>query len=290
VIDIENVTKRFQSLEAISNVTLHLEQGSVLGILGPNGAGKTTLFRLIAGFLQPDEGRLRVSGPGWPAIGYKPERLLFPGNMRVGGYMNLAALLGNLRGEEAKRAVDESLSRFQLQHAFNMRIKQCSKGMRQRLALAQSTIGNPSLLLFDEPSNGLDPEGQFSICRQIKQLHAEGKTIVLASHQLQEVTEVCTHLVILNRGEIRYERPMVEALAEKPHAKIQVDEELMPLEPLLLSLHEGIEIHGTEIILNNGARSMRRQILNILLGAGYDVIRVSEQHTTLEEIYEQTIR
>lgn len=290
MINIENVTKRFQSLRAINNVSLHLEPGSVLGVLGPNGAGKTTLFRLIAGFLQPDEGRLKASGPSWPAIGYKPERLLFPGNMRVGRYLTLAAKLGNLRGDEVERAVGASLARFQLAHAVNMKIKQCSKGMRQRLALAQAVIGDPPLLLLDEPSNGLDPEGQVSICEQIKDLHTEGKTIVLASHQLHEVTEVCTHLVILDRGEVRYERPMIEALAEKPHATIRVDNDLTPLEPLLASLHKDIEIHGTEIVLKDGALSMRRQILSIVLSAGYDVIRLVEQHATLEEIYEETIQ
>jgi ABC-2 type transport system ATP-binding protein len=290
VIEIVNVSKRFQSLMAISNVSLNLEQGSVLGILGPNGAGKTTLFKLIAGFLQPDEGHLTAPGQSWPTIGYKPERLLFPGNMRVGRYLKLAAELCNLKGAEAEQAVSVSLARFQLGHAVNMKIKQCSKGMRQRLALAQSTIGDPPLLLLDEPSSGLDPDGQASICEQIKELHAEGKTVVLASHQLHEVTKVCTHLVILNRGEIRYKRPMQEALAEKNRATIRVDKDLAPLAPLLTSLHEDIEIDGTEIALNNNALLVRRRILSILLSAGYDVIGLVEQHATLEDVYAQTIQ
>jgi ABC-2 type transport system ATP-binding protein len=290
VIQIVNVTKRFQSLLAINNVTLQVERGNVLGVLGPNGAGKTTLFRLIAGFLLPDEGRLQARGSRWPAIGYKPERLLFPGNMRVGHYLNLAADLCNLKGTEAERAVATNLARFQLGHAVNMKIKHCSKGMRQRLSLAQSIIGDPPLLLLDEPSNGLDPDGQASICEQIKELHEDGKTIVLASHQLHEVTKVCTHLVILNRGAVLYERPMTEALAEKPHATIRVDKDITPLEPLLVSLHEDIEIEGTEIILNNEAISLRRHVLSILLGAGYDVTHLAEQHATLEEIYERTIQ
>ena len=290
VIKIVNVTKHFQSLMAINNVTLHLHEGSVLGVLGPNGAGKTTLFRLIAGFLQPDEGRLGPAGSEWPMIGYKPERLLFPGNMRVGRYLKLAAELCSLKGARADKEVSASLERFQLGHAANMKINQCSKGMRQRLALAQSTIGDPPLLLLDEPSNGLDPEGQASIREQIRELHVEGKTVVLASHQLHEVTQICTHLVILDQGQIRYERPMIEALAERPHATIRVDKDLTPIAPLLQSLHTNVEARGTEIVLNNEALMLRRQILNILLSAGYDVLSLVEKHATLEDIYAQTIR
>jgi len=291
VIEINGVTKRYQTLVAIDDVSLKIIPGEVIGILGPNGAGKTTLFRLITGSLNPDSGQIQSIGQSWPTIGYKPERLLFPSDMRVRKYLSMMASLSNLRGKEAERAVQQGLANVDLLDAADKKIKQCSKGMRQRLALAQALIGKPSLLLLDEPSNGLDPEGQSDICRLIKQLQRRGITIVLASHQLAEVTQVCTHLLILNKGSIHYESSMQDALAERPHTSIEVDRELFSLTPLLESLHPEIEIkpESREIVLNHEAIALRPQVLSMLLSAGYDIIQIQQSYVTLAEIYAEAV-
>jgi ABC-type multidrug transport system ATPase subunit len=258
VIELHNVTKRYDSLTAVDNISLSIPQGEVVGILGPNGAGKTTLFKLIAGFLNPDSGQIRPAATrDWPRIGYKPERLLFPNHLRVRQYLQLVASLSNLSGQEADRAVADSLDKVRLTESAGKKISECSKGMRQRLGLAQTLIGNPSLFLLDEPSNGLDPEGQDEICRRIQELHAQGKTIVLASHQLFEVTQICTRLIILKQGTIHYENQIEGALAERPNATIRVDKSLEPIKPLLLSLHPEIEINENEVILHREAMTLR---------------------------------
>ena len=290
MIELTNVTKKFDSLTAVNNISLSIPQGEVVGVLGPNGAGKTTLFKLIAGFLTPDSGRIRPSTPEWPAIGYKPERLLYPNHLRVREYLNLVASLSNFSGPQAKNIVDDSLERVNLGEAAEKKINDCSKGMRQRLGLAQTLIGSPSLLLLDEPSNGLDPQGQAEICRQIQNLHTQGKTILLASHQLPEVTQVCTSVIILNEGKIHYQNQMQGVLAERPYATIRVDKEIIDLAPILLGLHSDIEINGTEIILNKEAMTFRRQILSILISAGYDITKVEQNRVTLAEIYAEAIR
>jgi ABC-type multidrug transport system ATPase subunit len=290
VIELTNVTKRFDSLTAVNNLSLTIPKGEVLGVLGPNGAGKTTLFKLIAGFLTPDSGQIRPSGQEWPTIGYKPERLLYPNHLKVRQYLEMVASLSNLNGVEAKKRVDESLERVGLVYAADKKINDCSKGMRQRLGLAQTLIGSPSMLLLDEPSNGLDPEGQAEICRQIQTLHSQGKTILLASHQLGEVTQVCTSLLILNHGNSHYQNRMEGALAERPFATIRVDKEVDALAPLLLSMHPEIEIDGNEIILNREAMRLRRHILSILIGGGYDILKVEQNRVTLAEIYAEATR
>lgn len=292
MIEISGVTKRFQSLVAIDDLSLNINAGEVLGVLGPNGAGKTTLFRLITGSLNPDTGRIRSTGMRWPEIGYKTERLLFPGNMRVRQYLEKIAALSNLDGRATQREVHEGLISVGLLEAANKKISECSKGMRQRLALAQAMIGNPPLLLLDEPSNGLDPEGQDHICQLIKRLHHEGKTIVLASHQLSEVTQVCTHLVIINEGRIRFESSMVEALTEQPHATIKVDKDLSVIASLLTDLHPDLEIDSSnrEIVLNHDAIALRPQILSILLSAGYDITYLQQSRVTLAEVYAEVVK
>ena len=162
--------------------------------------------------------------------------------------------------------------------------------MRQRLGLAQAMIGDPQLFLLDEPSNGLDPEGQAEICRQIDNLHQEGKTIVLASHQLQEVTQVCTHLVIMNQGSIHYENQMKAALAERPHTRILVNRDLSTLQSLLMHLHHDIELSDREIVLNYDAIALRPNVLRILLSNGYDIIRIEQSRVTLAEIYAAAVQ
>ncbi len=290
MLEIINVTKRFHTLTAIDNLTLNIPQGEVLGVLGPNGAGKTTLFKLIAGFLNPDRGLIRPTSNTWPAIGYKPERLLFPNHLQVGQYLEMVAQVSNLTQRDIKRIVGTSLEHVGLSYAINKRIKDCSKGMRQRLGLAQAMIGDPPLLLLDEPSNGLDPEGQSDICQRIQELHSIGKTIILASHQLFEVTQICTHLVILNRGIIHYENSMKDALAERPHTSISVNEDITPLKLLLESLHPRIDIFEREIVLNYDAIALRPNVLRIILSAGYDVTHIEQSRVTLAEIYAQAVQ
>ena len=262
----------------------------MLGLLGPNGAGKTTLLRLVAGLISPTSGRLYPQAKGWPIIGYKPERLLYPNNVRVGQYLSLVAGTGNVSRHDMDRVVLDSLARVNLLDAVNKRIGHISKGMRQRLGLAQAIIGDPPLLLLDEPSNGLDPEGQVEIGRYIRELHETGKTIVLTSHQLQEVTQVCTQLTILNRGQIHYHNSMSEALALRPFVRIRAHKDVADLADLLTSLHPDILVEGDTITLKNNAMRLRRQILTLLLNRNYDVLRVEQKRITLSEIYAETVR
>ncbi len=290
MIEISNVTKKYHTLTALDNVSLRIAPGQVVGLLGPNGAGKTTLFKILAGLLNPDDGHVRPLGRGWPAIGYKPERLLFPNRLRVGQYLELVAGLSNLRRSEVEKEVFETLIRVDMLEAAGKRIKDCSKGMRQRLGLAQSLIGDPPLLLLDEPSNGLDPEGQIDIHRRIQRLHEAGKTIVMSSHQLHEITETCTELVILNRGRIHFQNSMSEALDARTHTIIQVDKDATPIAAQLESLHEEIYVEEVSIILRNEAMAMRRQVLLMLLDAGFDVVYVEQKQITLAEIYSEAVK
>lgn len=290
MISLENVTKEYYTLTALDNVSLTIPKGEVLGLLGPNGAGKTTLLKLIANLIYPTRGRLVKQEDTWPLIGYKPERLLFPNNLKVSQYLDLIAGVSNVPSADSERVILESLARVNMLDAANKRIGHISKGMRQRLGLAQALIGDPPLLLLDEPSNGLDPEGQIEIGRYIRDLHQMGKTIVMSSHQLQEVTQICTYLVILNEGQIHYENSMASALALRPFVRIRVDRPLREAANLLLSLHPDLAVDGDTVILKNTAMRMRRQILTLLLNMDFDVLRVEQKRITLSEIYAETVK
>lgn len=290
MIEISNLTKRYYTLTALKDISLQVPPGEVLGLLGPNGAGKTTLFKLIAGMLHPTAGSIRPTNNIWPEIGYKPERLLFPNHLRVNDYLRQMARLSSIPGPLINRTVAESLERVNLLYAANKKIKECSKGMRQRLALAQILIGDPPLLLLDEPSNGLDPSGQTDIHDCIQSLHQAGKTIIMSTHHLHEVTQVCTHLVILNHGQIHYNNSMSQALAAKSHIRIRANKPLEAFGQSLLALHDELEVAGDVIYLKGDAMMMRRQILVMLLEAGFDVLRVEHKRISLAEIYAEAVQ
>ena len=290
VIQVENVSKNFYNIKALHDVSLQIEAGTVLGVLGPNGAGKSTLFKIIAGFLAPDAGRVHPQGESWPKIGYKPERLLLPNQLTLERYLHYAASLENLRGGAARKEIDQILEMVGLTAAAKARIGSYSKGMRQRAAIAQALLGNAPLLLLDEPWSGLDPEGQQLMERLMQQLRLTGRTILISTHRLHELTNVCTHLAILNRGELRYEANMASALSARPHILILANQAVTPLASTLANLHPEIKISERTITLHGDALGLRRQVLVTLLSAGYDIVRVEQRQQTLHDLYAEAIQ
>lgn len=289
MIEVRNVTKRYHHITALDNVTLRIPRGEVIGILGPNGAGKSTLFKIIAGILSADAGSVQPNNGKWPIMAYKPDRLLYPNHLRVRDYLVLFANLSNIpRKEQADRIMD-SLARVDLLDSADKKISGLSKGMRQRLGLAQTLIGEPSLILLDEPSNGLDPTGQIEIQEEIRKLHANGKTLLISTHQLNEVTAVCTHIIILSNGRIRYANSVEAALAMRPHVNIEVDKSAELLTPWLHQIDPAITVNGAQIMLAEDAVSARRQVLTLLLGAGYDIVNLEHRRITLDEIYAEAV-
>lgn len=292
MIEIINVSKSFYSFQALDDVSIRIPMGEVVGILGPNGAGKSTLFKLVSGLLKPDKGRIQ-SGNGriFPKIGYKPDRLLLPNHLRISQYLKTIALLSNIPDDHVQQTVFDSLVRVDLVSSANKKIRDCSKGMRQRVGLAQALIGNPPLLLLDEPSNGLDPTGQAEMNQRIQELHMEGRTILISSHQLSEITKTCTQLIILKNGRVHYQKSMAEALSTNSHTIIETDKNLEgPTKTEIQLLHEDIKIDAYKVILRNEAMGLRRQIITLLLMNNYDVLHVNENKLSLEEIYAEVVQ
>jgi ABC-2 type transport system ATP-binding protein len=194
----ENLTKLYGKTKAVDNLTLNVAAGEFFGFLGPNGAGKTTTIRIITGILKPDEGKVIV-GEG-KIIGVMPESRGFYEWMTAGEYLSFfTKLYGD---KDADKTADEKLALVGLSSKKNSKIGTFSRGLKQRVGLARAIINNPKVLFLDEPTLGLDPQGQEDIKALLKNINGEGTTIFLSSHLLNEVAELCSHMAIINQGRL----------------------------------------------------------------------------------------
>ena len=206
----DKIAKRFGTLRALSGLSLHVEQGAIYGFLGPNGAGKTTTLRILSGLARADQGQAWIMGQRVglrtlgqrPMLGVLPEEPAFYPWMTAREYLrDFIAPLHRLRGAEAARRAAELLETVGLSEAADRRLGGFSRGMRQRIGLAQALIHRPQILLLDEPVSALDPAGRKEVLDLIESLRGQ-TTVMLSTHILSEVQQVCSRILIINRGRI----------------------------------------------------------------------------------------
>ena len=207
MISIQHICKSFGAQQVLKNVTLEIPKGQIVGLLGPNGAGKSTLMKILIGLWHADSGQ--VSAP--KRIGYLPENNPLYDEMYVTEYLQFMAGLtknSSFSGAAADQSIISSLiDRVGLTPEQHKHIRELSKGYRQRVGLAQALLGNPELLILDEPTTGLDPNQLVEIRSLIRDLGKE-RTIILSTHIMQEVREMCDRVVILDHGAVKADRPI----------------------------------------------------------------------------------
>jgi ABC-2 type transport system ATP-binding protein len=224
MIDIRGLTKRFGPITAVAGVDLGVRKGEVLGFLGPNGAGKSTTMKMIAGFLAPDEGYVRVCGhdietdtlAAQEQIGYLPEGAPAYPDMTPRQFLGFIAQVRGLSGEVAHSAIATAVSRTELDPVMEQPIDTLSKGFKRRVGVAQAILHNPPVLIMDEPTDGLDPNQKHAV-RQLIRAMAPEKAIIISTHLLEEVDAVCTRAVIIDRGRIVADGTPAELLARSRH-------------------------------------------------------------------------
>jgi len=220
MIEVRNLTKRYGDIVAVEDVSFSAAKGQILGFLGPNGAGKTTTMRVITGFLPATSGTVRVAGfdifenahEVRKRIGYLPENPPLYDDMSVAAYLSFVARIKGVGRAEAPEAVARVAERCGLKDVVRRTLGNLSKGFRQRVGLAQALIHDPSVLVLDEPTIGLDPKQIIDIRGLIRDLSGE-RTVILSTHILPEVAQLCTKVVIIDRGRIAVEGPIEELTA-----------------------------------------------------------------------------
>jgi len=211
--------KGFKKVHALKGINLKLGRGRVLGLLGPNGAGKTTIIKIILGLQKPTSGEFSLFGESLVSRALKERIGFLPEESYLYPFLSIKETLTFTKGlyPKAKRTidVDTMLRRVGLGHCFDRKISECSKGMARRTAMAQALIHDPELILFDEPTSGFDPIGISDVKAIIRELKAAGKTILLCSHQLNEVEDLCDDILLLYRGEEVVSGQLKELLGEQ---------------------------------------------------------------------------
>ena len=234
VLSIKNLTKFYGPIRALNDVSFEVPEGSVFGILGPNGSGKTTMLGIIMDILKASSGNYLWRGePGSAQMRQQIGTLLETPNFYhyLSGEKNLR-IAAEVK-QKGKDDIEKVLHLVNLYQRKDSKFNTYSLGMKQRLAIASTLLGNPDILVFDEPTNGLDPAGIAEIRELIKQLNKLGKTIIMASHILDEVEKVCTHVAIIQKGELKTVSSVREVLAARGNDKVIIeiaDDDLIALE------------------------------------------------------------
>lgn len=209
MIQVENLSKKFANVQAVKDISFKVEKGKIWGFLGPNGAGKTTTMRILTGYLPPNQGQAKINGIDVSTnpksikrmVGYLPEVVPVYGELTVREYLRFVAELYSIEKNKINFAIDRVVEKTNLQSVYGRLIKNISRGYRQRLGIAQAIIHEPSVLILDEPTNGLDP-AQIIEIREMIRSFKENATVILSSHILAEITQVCDGAVIIKEGRL----------------------------------------------------------------------------------------
>jgi ABC-2 type transport system ATP-binding protein len=301
LLSLERVTKRFNGLTAVDEVTFTVDRGQVVGFLGPNGAGKSTTMRMITQYLEPDAGEIRLDGTplgefGLEArrrLGFLPENNPLYGEMLASEYLDFVARLRELRGATKRGAIDGAVAATGLETVYHRPINELSKGFRQRVGLAAAILHHPDLLVLDEPTEGLDPNQRVEIRRLIGDLGRE-RTVILSTHVLPEVQHTCSRVLIINRGRIVADgavEALVSRAAEGVRVSVEVrgtrvDERLAALPGVQAVERRDVrDGHVRLTVAAGGSEDIRPAIFELAKTEGWTLLELHQETGTLEDLF-----
>jgi len=304
MVKVENLTKRFGKVEAISKLNFEIEKGEIVGFLGPNGAGKSTTMRILTGFLPPSEGKVEIFGhdvledslEARKKIGYLPENAPLYLDMTVTGLLKYCSELKGVEKEKRADQIERIINETGLQEVKNKIIKTLSKGFRQRVSLAQALVGDPEFLILDEPTITLDPKQVTEIRKLIKEL-GKSRTIILSTHILSEVSAICDRVIIISKGKIVASDTPENLTSgagsiEKVIVKIKgpVGEVLSHLQSIsdVQKAQEQDRLEdnmATYVVESNKGTNLNKIIAKEVIGRGWDLLELKKEAMELEDVF-----
>jgi len=290
-IEVENISKLYGTQKALDQISFSLKKGEIVGFLGPNGAGKSTLMKILTTYINPTEGDATINGYSVTQapkdvqlnIGYLPEHNPLYLDMYVREYLGFQAEFHRV----SKDAIDKVLLKTGLAEESHKKIKQLSKGYRQRVGLAAALLHNPSVLILDEPTTGLDPNQLIEIRELIKSLGKE-KTILLSTHIMQEVEAICDRVIIVNKGKLLIDKPLNE-LAKDQKQIIEVEFDYRVEEVALSHIKHVTHIENKAGFVYHihfsTKEDMRAKVFDFAHDNGLKILQLHQKNTSLEKLF-----
>ena len=299
MIKTQDLTKVYGSLHAVKNLNLDLSEGDLFGFIGPNGSGKTTTMRILATLLQPTWGEASVCGHSIYThpkeirrlIGYMPDFCGVYDDMRVIEYLEFFAAAYRIRGPARRKVCDDTLELVELGYKRDALVTSLSRGMTQRLGLARVLLHDPKVLLLDEPASGLDPRARIEIRGLLKELRKLGKTIMVSSHILPELADICNKVGIIERGEMKFNgtvSDLMKQIRRRTRLKIAVVGDLEPAARLLeqSTLVENVDLGDGHIAVTLAENVTDYSDLpTVLIDAGFKLTLFKEDELNLETAF-----
>lgn len=301
---VENLTKKYGRLTAVDNLSLEVEEGAIFGFVGPNGAGKTTTMKILATLLAPTSGRAWIKGeeviahPGRirQLVGYMPDFFGVYDDLKVEEYLNFYGASYGIPASRRQQIITDLLELVDLTHKRFAYVDSLSRGMKQRLCLARSLVNDPALLILDEPASGLDPRARVEMRELLKELKAMGKTIIISSHILPELSELCTHIGIMEAGQLVISGTNDEVLQRTrtgQSLEVRVLDRAVEAESILkreLGLNEVCFYDYRCEVPFTGTDQDLSRILACLTSAAIPVVTFAEKRNNLEDIFMQVTK
>ena len=309
MIQVENITKKYGNFIAVENINFEIEEGEIVGFLGPNGAGKSTTMNMITGFIEPTSGKIIVDGydiskkpkKAKRQIGYMPEGVPLYSDLTVKEFVTYMAEIKNVDKKEKKQMVQKVLEETGLLEVQNKLNKNLSRGYKQRVSMAGALVGNPKVIILDEPTVGLDPKQVTEIRALIKKL-GENHTVILSSHILSEVSQICNRVIIINKGKIiaidtpeNLEKKVIKdnsvyVTVEDPENKMEnIKEKLENVKEV--KLIEELEDKTKKYILTaNEDIDLRKNIFEVFAKEQITIFEMKKADATLEDAFMELIK
>lgn len=304
MIKVENVTKKYGNFVAVDNISFEIGEGEIIGFLGPNGAGKTTTMSMITGFIEPTEGKIEIDGydiskkakKAKRQIGYMPENVPLYSDLTVKEFVTYMAELKKVENKQKKEEVQRVLKATQIDNVQNKLIKNLSRGYKQRVSMAGALVGNPKVLLLDEPTVGLDPKQVTEIRSLIKSL-GKNHTVILSSHILSEISQICEKVIIINKGKIVAQdtpQNLEEKVKTENSLMITVEDKENKFEETLKNIEDVKSVNlinenadGTKeySVVSKDEKDIRKEVFEVLAKNEITILEIKKSETTLEEAF-----
>lgn len=290
ILEVHNLKKYFATQKAVDDISMNIEQGSIFGLLGPNGAGKTTLLRMITGIFYQDSGEIIFNGKKFDPekdvehIGYMPEERGLYKKMKIGEQAVYLAQLKGLSKADANAKIKTWFEKLEMESWWNKKVEDLSKGMSQKLQFVTTVLHNPKLIILDEPFSGLDPVNANLIKDEIFNLAKNGATVIFSTHRMEQVEEICRHIVLVNKGQKILDGKLADIKDNFKENIYSINAGSLP-DQIITSLFEIVKQTPGKLLIRLKGNTKTNDVLQYFINEGVELHSFNEVLPSLNEIF-----